>query len=84
MKITFVTKDANKPEKWEIIELKERKENPFIKNTNEGETISIDDLIDYIASPYYGKGGTRREIQKFCLHATLDGYKDIRYYWEHD
>ena len=52
MKITFVTKDANKPEKWEIIELKERKENPFIKNTNEGETISIDDLIDYIVSPY--------------------------------
>ena len=83
MKITFVTKDADKPEKWKILELKEKGQNPFIKNTKEGETIPDEDLIKCVTSPYYEPGGAFRKIQKFCLLATLAGYRDIRYYWEH-
>ncbi len=78
MTITVVTKDANNPEKWEKVNLEE---NPFTNIAKEGETIPIDDVIDFIAYPYYERGSEFRKVQKFCLHTTIDNYRDIRYYY---
>ena len=80
MKITFVTKDKNRPEKWQILEL-EKEDNPFADTIKEGEPIPIDDIIGIVAlPPFYGE---KRKLQKFFLYTTLDGYMDIRYYYEH-
>lgn len=80
MTITFVTKNKNKPEKWERVEIKE---NPFKNIAKEGETIPIVEIVNFIASPYLVRDSALRKIQKFCLHTTIDGYTDIRYYYEH-
>lgn len=78
MKVTFVTKDKNKPEKWEIVDLEQ---NPFKGIAKEGETIPIEEIIDFITYPYYQRETAIRKIQKFCLHRTLEYYTDIRYYY---
>ena len=80
MTITFVTKDKNKPEKWEKVNLDE---NPFKAIAKEGETIPLEEIVNFIAYPYYVRGSDFRKIQKFCLHTTIDNYTDIRYYYEH-
>ncbi len=83
MTITFVTKDQNKPERWKRLNLGEKEKNPFKDIVKEGEQIPIDDLLNFIIFPYCERGGNLREIQKFCLYATIDKYTDIRYYLDH-
>lgn len=78
MKVTFVAK-TNEKERWKEFELIKKEQNPFGK-TPEGQPISINDLSYIITSVYYLGDTPQRNIQKFCLHATMDGYTDIRYY----
>ena len=82
MKMTIVARNNNL-EKWTILEIAQEKDNPFAQFAQEGEQIPIDNLIDFILNPYYERGSNLREAQKFCLHATLDKYTDIRYYLDH-
>lgn len=80
MIITFVTKDKNKPEKWKRVDLVE---NPFENIVKEGETIPIDNILDFITYPNFLRNSDIRKIQKFCLHRTIEDYIDIRYYYDH-
>ena len=80
--MTIVARNNNL-EKWTILEIAQEKDNPFAQFAQEGEQIPIDNLIDFILNPYYERGSNLREAQKFCLHATLDKYTDIRYYLDH-
>ena len=80
MIITFVTKDKNKPEKWKRVDLVE---NPFKNVAKEGETIPIDDILNFITYPNFSRDGDIRKIQKFCLHRAVEDYIDIRYYYDH-
>jgi len=80
MTITFVTKDKNRPERWEKVEISD---NPFKNIAKEGETIPIEEIVNFIAYPYFIRHSALRKIQKFCLYTTIDHYTDIRYYYDH-
>lgn len=82
MKMTIVARN-NELERWIILDSIQERDNPFAKFAQEGEQIPIDNLIDFILNPYYKRGSKLREAQKFCLHATLDKYTDVRYYLDH-